>query len=29
MLSKWDKFEMFVFLACLIVVALDVYYWRP
>jgi hypothetical protein len=29
MLSKWDKFELFVFFACLIVVALDVYVWRP
>jgi hypothetical protein len=29
MLTKWEKFERIVFLVCLIVVALDVFYWRP
>lgn len=27
--SPWEKFERVVFLLCLIVVALDLYYWRP
>jgi hypothetical protein len=29
MLDKWEKFERVVFLIGLIVVALDLYYWRP
>jgi hypothetical protein len=27
--TPWEKFERVVFLLCLIVVALDLYYWRP
>jgi len=29
MLDKWEKFERAVFLIGLIVVALDLFYWRP
>ena len=29
MLDKWEKFERVLFLIGLIVVALDLYYWRP
>jgi hypothetical protein len=29
MLSKFEKFERVVFLLGLIVVALDLFYWRP
>lgn len=29
MLDKWEKLERVVFLIGLIVVALDLYYWRP
>ena len=29
MLDKWEKFERVVFLIGLIVVALDLFYWRP
>ena len=29
MLDKTDKFERIVFLIGLIVLALDLYYWRP
>ena len=28
-MEKWDKLERIVFLLGLIVVALDLYYWRP
>jgi hypothetical protein len=27
--TAWEKFERIIFLLCLIVVALDLYYWRP
>jgi hypothetical protein len=29
MLDKWEKLERAVFLIGLIVVALDLFYWRP
>jgi hypothetical protein len=29
MLTKWEKFERFIFIVGLIVVALDLLYWRP
>jgi len=29
MLTKWEKFERFIFIVGLIVVALDLFYWRP
>jgi hypothetical protein len=29
MMTRWEKFERVVFLICAIVVALDLYYWRP
>lgn len=29
MLDKWEKFERVVFLIGLIVVMLDLFYWRP
>ena len=29
MLDKWEKFERVVFLIGLIVVLLDLFYWRP
>lgn len=29
MLDKWEKFERVVFLLGLIVVLLDLFYWRP
>ena len=28
-LTPWQRIERVVFLLCLIVVALDLYYWRP
>lgn len=28
-LTPWQRFERIVFLLCLIVVALDLFYWRP
>ena len=27
--TPWERFERIVFLLCLIVVALDILYWRP
>jgi hypothetical protein len=29
MFTKWEKFERFMFIVGLIVVALDLLYWRP
>ena len=29
MMTKWEKFERVLFVLGLIVVALDLYYWRP
>jgi hypothetical protein len=29
MMTNWEKFERAVFLIGLIVVALDLFYWRP
>ena len=29
MLDKWEKFERVLFLVGLIVVILDLFYWRP
>jgi hypothetical protein len=29
MLTKWEKFERVLLLVALIVLLLDVYYWRP
>jgi hypothetical protein len=29
MMTNWEKFERVVFVLGLIVVALDLYYWRP
>ena len=29
MLTRWEKFERVAFLVGMIVVLLDVYYWRP
>jgi hypothetical protein len=29
MLDKWEKFERVMFLVGLIVVILDLFYWRP
>jgi len=28
-MTKWEKFERILFLVGLMVVALDLYYWRP
>lgn len=29
MLDRWEKFERIVFLCACIVLALDLFYWRP
>jgi hypothetical protein len=29
MLTKWEKFERIAVLCCLIILALDLFYWRP
>ena len=29
MMTNWEKFERVVFILGLVVVALDLYYWRP
>jgi hypothetical protein len=29
MFTKWEKLERFMFIVGLIVVALDLFYWRP
>jgi hypothetical protein len=29
MLTKWEKFERVLFVLGLIVIALDLFYWRP
>jgi hypothetical protein len=29
MMTRWEKFERVLFLLGMIVVLLDVYYWRP
>jgi hypothetical protein len=28
-LTPWERIERCVFLLCIVVVALDLYYWRP
>lgn len=29
MLTPWERFERFIFALALVVLALDLYYWRP
>jgi hypothetical protein len=28
-LTPWERFERCIFLLCIVVVALDILYWRP
>jgi hypothetical protein len=28
-MTAWEKFERVIFLICVIVVVLDLFYWRP